>query len=153
MREYDLTPEGFIGSTLYENGTIKCFNGRWIKEAYYTGQVRIPYGDYSGGGAHRNLALLVAKAFVSNPEGYEAVAFKDGDPTNCHADNLFWLPKKLRNKKSDIGTMRPQILLWHAQGYKPQEIVKLNKRQLSLTAIINVIAEFEQDAQSAPKSP
>ena len=33
---------------------------------------------------------LVAEKFIPNPEGYEHVIFKDGNPMNCNADNLEW---------------------------------------------------------------
>jgi len=36
------------------------------------------------------LSLLVARAFVPNPNGYKFINFKDGDPLNCRADNMEW---------------------------------------------------------------
>lgn len=37
-----------------------------------------------------DLAKLVAAAFIPNPSGLPDVGFKDGNPENCKADNLFW---------------------------------------------------------------
>lgn len=45
------------------------------------------------GGQQKNvsLALLVAEAFVgARPSPQHIVSYKDGDKTNCRADNLFW---------------------------------------------------------------
>ena len=36
------------------------------------------------------LSLLVARAFVPNPNGYKFINFKDGDSLNCRADNMEW---------------------------------------------------------------
>lgn len=43
-----------------------------------------------------SLSLLVAEAFVPRPIGHErdiAPMHKDGNPANCRADNLEWMPK------------------------------------------------------------
>lgn len=34
--------------------------------------------------------MLVAEAFVPNPNNYTNVGFIDKDNTNCRADNLYW---------------------------------------------------------------
>ena len=36
------------------------------------------------------LSLLVARAFIPNPNGYKFINFKDGDSLNCRADNMEW---------------------------------------------------------------
>lgn len=46
---------------------------------------------------HRSVAGMVAKAFVPNPNGYKRVFYKDGDPMNTRADNLFWTKRIKRN--------------------------------------------------------
>lgn len=35
---------------------------------------------------------LVAEKFLANPNNYEHVLFKDGDPKNCNVSNLEWCP-------------------------------------------------------------
>lgn len=42
----------------------------------------------------RSVARVVAEAFVENPSGYQYVGFKDGDPYNLEASNLFWKETK-----------------------------------------------------------
>lgn len=37
------------------------------------------------------IGILVAKAFVPNPNNYRYVDYIDGDMTNCRADNLVWV--------------------------------------------------------------
>ena len=41
-------------------------------------------------GGKQYVHRLVAEKFIPNPEGYEHVIFKDGNPKNCNADNLEW---------------------------------------------------------------
>ena len=33
---------------------------------------------------------LVAEKYLPNPNGYEHILFKDGNPKNCNVDNLEW---------------------------------------------------------------
>lgn len=37
------------------------------------------------------VAYLVAHAFVSNPEGLQGQSYKDGNKSNCKADNVIWV--------------------------------------------------------------
>jgi hypothetical protein len=39
---------------------------------------------------HRYLAVLVAEAFITNPNGYPEVCHIDGNPRNNHVSNLKW---------------------------------------------------------------
>ncbi len=49
--------------------------------------------DFRLSHSHRQYVhRLVAEKFIPNPEGYEHVIFKDGNPKNCNADNLEWCP-------------------------------------------------------------
>ena len=58
-------------------------------------------------GRHNALALhcLVAAAFLPNPEHRKHVLFKDGNPYNCHVDNLMWgsTPKRKHEHKETGG--------------------------------------------------
>lgn len=46
------------------------------------------------------LAHLVASLFVENPQNLPYVGFKDGNPLNCAADNLYWTYKRFLNSPS-----------------------------------------------------
>lgn len=49
--------------------------------------------DFFPNRKHRQyIHRLVAEKYVPNPEGYEHVIFKDGNPKNCNSDNLEWYP-------------------------------------------------------------
>ena len=45
------------------------------------------------------LSYLVAEAFVPNPNHYRYIRFKDGNKSNCCAENLEWVQKTNRMKK------------------------------------------------------
>lgn len=40
-----------------------------------------------------DLAILIAMAYCPNPRRYKKVYFRDADPKNVNADNLFWVSK------------------------------------------------------------
>jgi hypothetical protein len=58
-------------------------NGRW--------SLSFREGDKQ---QHRAVHVLVARAFVPNPNGHKSVAFKDGDVLNVKAENLEWVPRR-----------------------------------------------------------
>ena len=39
----------------------------------------------------KKVYTMVAEAFLTNPNGYKRVGFKDGNRKNWHIDNLVWL--------------------------------------------------------------
>ena len=45
----------------------------------------------SGEKCEEDLALLVAKQFLPNPKNYKHCFFKDKNPSNVKADNLYWV--------------------------------------------------------------
>lgn len=50
---------------------------------------------------HQNVrvAYLVAKAFVPNPEGLQGQSYKDGDKSNCKANNVIWITPDYPNNQ------------------------------------------------------
>jgi NUMOD4 motif. len=47
-----------------------------------------------------SIHIMVADAFLDNPQSATSVGFKDGDRTNCTVDNLFWRwNKRIMSKK------------------------------------------------------
>ena len=45
---------------------------------------------YDEGQRQRRVHILVAEAFIPNPNNYSIVMHKDNDKTNCNIDNLKW---------------------------------------------------------------
>ena len=54
------------------------------------GRMKVSLLDKNGETQVEDLALLVAKAWIPNPDKLENVGFKDGNMENCAAENLFW---------------------------------------------------------------
>jgi hypothetical protein len=54
------------------------------------GYVRVSLRGNSGIYKQRNIHILVAKAFIPNPQGLPTVNHKDTIKTNCWATNLEW---------------------------------------------------------------
>ena len=48
-------------------------------------------------GRNIKVAYLVAHAFVSNPEGLQGQSYKDGDKSNCKANNVIWITPDYSN--------------------------------------------------------
>lgn len=58
------------------------------------GRMKVELRGKDGEQKIEDLATLVAIAFIPNPGGFTFVDFKDGNPENTNADNLFWTEKK-----------------------------------------------------------
>jgi len=58
------------------------------------GRLKIEMIDKEGNPVIEDVADLVAKMYLQNPEGYEYVIFKDGNPENCKVENLEYSPIK-----------------------------------------------------------
>ena len=55
------------------------------------GQMKVKLVNKEGVETEENLAILVAKTFIPNPNNYQHIEFIDGNPENCRADNLRWV--------------------------------------------------------------
>lgn len=67
-------------------------------------QVRM-YGHKRASGGCYSVARMVMRAFNNPPQwGETRVGHLDGDPSNCAADNLYWIPSRERYAKSDAHT-------------------------------------------------
>lgn len=58
------------------------------------GRLKVILHNEQGEEVVKDVAELVAMAFIPNPDNYEFVNFKDGDKKNVHQDNLYWSPTK-----------------------------------------------------------
>lgn len=54
------------------------------------GRQKIELVDKEGTASIEDVAIMVATNFVPNPSKYKYVKFKDNNPLNCNADNLYW---------------------------------------------------------------
>ena len=61
--------------------------------AELNGLVRVKL-SFEGKRYQRNLARLVASAFVDGEQPDYSVGYIDGDRSNCRADNLYWYNRK-----------------------------------------------------------
>lgn len=54
------------------------------------GRMKIQLTDKNGQSVTEDLAEMIAKTFLPNPDNYQFVGFKDQNPENCKIENLFW---------------------------------------------------------------
>lgn len=57
------------------------------------GRLKVKLHNSEGEESVKDLATMVAMAFIENPDNYEYVDFKDGNKDNCKKENLFWTPE------------------------------------------------------------
>lgn len=81
-----------------DHGRVMWFDGKeWkLKKARTDKQGEL---EMSFKGYKLYVKRLVASLFVDNPKNYQCVFCKDGDKTNCRADNLEWGTRIGRNHK------------------------------------------------------
>lgn len=92
----------------YQDGRTRTLTGRIIKlktdirglKAFHAGQGNITY-------AHR----LIADVFVDNPNGYTKIRFKNGNRSDCRADNLEWVDQPFKRKGIQVDG-----LLFHVEA-------------------------------------
>jgi hypothetical protein len=74
-------------------GNLKRTNGKILdytkNKINGSGQRVFLYNDDKAG--HKNINILVATAFVENPNNFLFVKYIDGDNTNNQANNLIWV--------------------------------------------------------------
>ena len=79
-----------------ENGVIRMRDSKEILQYRYAKSDNRYYVRYDGE-TRRNIQVgpnvLVASLFIPNPNRGRYVKFRDGDKTNCKANNLYWANK------------------------------------------------------------
>lgn len=68
-----------------------------------------------GSSERRDVAYLVARAFVANPEGREFVWHADGDYRNNRADNLEWHEER-QSRRGRRGASVREVLWYDLEG-------------------------------------
>lgn len=87
----------FFEEDLEENRTEKRENPKPFKGI--DGRLKVALIDKDGETVVEDLASLVARTFLSNPENHPYVNFKDGNPENVKAENLEYSPVKQNIKQ------------------------------------------------------
>jgi hypothetical protein len=54
------------------------------------GRLKVKLQDKDGVDHELDVATMVAQQFLQNPFNFKHVSFKDGNPANCNASNLYW---------------------------------------------------------------
>ena len=98
----DVVIEGFSDYTIDIEGTIRrADNGKEIKWSYtLQGAPKVSLmSDDTYKRRTMSVKVLVAKNFNGEPamETWDTPICLDGDPHNCHADNLVWRPRFFAN--------------------------------------------------------
>lgn len=78
---------------VYRDGRIDRRDGdEWVtcNQTLTKGRKMVWWRDSDGKSRQKWVHVLVATAYVPNPEGHKRIAFKDGDMLNVVADNLEW---------------------------------------------------------------
>ena len=100
-----------------DHGRVMWFDGKdWRPKKTRTdkqGELEISFKGYK-----LYVKRLVAALFVENPENYPCVFCKDGDKTNCRADNLEWGSRSGRKHKGlDSDAIISRIIERHGDRY------------------------------------
>ena len=82
------------------------------------------------------VAKLVAETFISNPENFKYVDFKDGNRENCRADNLFWCEKtKQMKKRADVISKKVHQYTLEGKYLKTWSSITEIKKELGITGV------------------
>ena len=123
MEKKDLTPHGYPGYWITENGWVINQHGRMLRGSI---NKQVCLMTSSGVREWRSLAWLVATAFVPQPPGCLHIRYKDGDSDNLHYTNLEWTPIAGRN-----GSLKASILNQLQEGKSIKEIAQWHNVQPS----------------------
>lgn len=141
---YVVSSEGYVEGLSRTAVDGRPVNGRRMKPYLHPTTRRLTLSLRRGGRPrHPYLHILVAKAFVPNPDGHSSVKFKDGDVTNCRADNLVWCahgkkPSDFKpSAKINLIAAR-QIREERAAGKSAAELAK--QHNISLAAVSRVLS-------------
>lgn len=69
---------------------LRTYKSRLLTPKKRSGKYTIYEFNVGGFNTRVSAHILVAQAFLDNPQGATSVGFKDGDRNNYAVDNLFW---------------------------------------------------------------
>lgn len=141
----------FIDTT---DGLVVSKDGRVFREIkpYYRGK-NGAYKCVSYNGGREDVHRLVAKLWVPNPKDLPIVCHKDDNPSNNHADNLYWgspfdnlrdvalknnIPKAYLSKYKTVWQLK-QL------GWKQRDIAtQLDLGESRISQILKIMREFRE---------
>ena len=88
VKNYEVSNFGRVRRSGYTDGSGKYHPPRLLSLQTGSGHVQVALSHGVGGVRRVNVHILVADAFIPNPEGLRAVRHLDGNILNCHVDNL-----------------------------------------------------------------
>lgn len=124
---------GYPNYRIFSDGVLVNESGRKIrpfinKKGYHQVILQLNHRKKT-----THIHVLVAMAFVDNPNSYETVDHIDNDPSNNDASNLQWLPNEDNAKKS-----------WEEGNHDHQK-----KTVLQLSEDGQILNEFESIQEAA----
>lgn len=127
----------------YDNGKIIHRKEKLLSQHIINSGYKIV--DFTINGIHKRklVHILVAEAFISNPNNYKEVNHKDENKLNNNADNLEWCTGTYNKEYSDIFNKGAKSVSKKVQAYTKDNI--FNK-------IYNSIAECARDFDCRPSN-
>ena len=109
--------EGFANYEVSDHGRIRNKTNDKMLKAYEGAGGRMSVTLYNDNKKYgRRLHILVANAFVPNPDKKEYVYNANCDLRNCRADNLFWI-SALECDKLSFQQMERKVMLQVLKDY------------------------------------
>lgn len=102
----------------------------------YDGRLWLPMINDKGENKQVFVAHIVAEQFVSNPNKYHYVGFKDDDMTNCVASNLYWSDIDPRVTMDDYKVQDLPNEEWRTIKDYPNYMVSNHARVKSIATVV-----------------
>lgn len=90
-----------------------------------------------GRGFQRRIHVLVALAFIPNPENLPEIDHEDTNKLNCRAENLSWVSKAENSRRRHDKGSKTCV-----QTITPEKVVEIQRRIAEGIAVMHVAKEF-----------
>lgn len=122
------------GYYISENGNVYVDYGKdllflkknQIKQGYYYCDVK-----YDGLMKHKRIHILVAEAFIDNPNNLPVVGHKDNNKLNPKKDNLYWTTTSENTKKAYDDKLAKNLKGYEDNQSYPIYVFDINKKYLT----------------------